>query len=334
MYEHLIPIKKQYQVVGNHEALNVALDTALQVAGADFNVLVLGENGSGKDVIARIIHDASPRRNKPFKAVNCGGLPEGTIDSELFGHEKGAFTGAVESRKGFFGDADGGTLFLDEIGELPLSMQVRLLRVLDSGGEYISVGSTKVNKANVRIIAATNRNLPEAIRQGRFRMDLYYRLCGATIQLPPLRERGDDVSLIFRKFALDMKQKYRMEPIRLNAEAEQLLRSYTWPGNVRQLRNVVEALSYTSPERTITPELLKPYLPEEHLTGLTIAGERQDGSISYEKDRAMIFQMLISLRNEVESLKQQLKATQSTDAPAKLLQQSLPETNADIEEIS
>lgn len=334
MYEHLIPIKKQYQVVGNHEALNVALDTALQVAGADFNVLVLGENGSGKDVIARIIHDASPRRNKPFKAVNCGGLPEGTIDSELFGHEKGAFTGAVESRKGFFGDADGGTLFLDEIGELPLSMQVRLLRVLDSGGEYISVGSTKVNKANVRIIAATNRNLPEAIRQGRFRMDLYYRLCGATIQLPPLRERGDDVSLIFRKFALDMKQKYRMEPIRLNAEAEQLLRSYTWPGNVRQLRNVVEALSYTSPERTITPELLKPYLPEEHLTGLTIAGERQDGSISYEKDRAMIFQMLISLRNEVESLKQQLKATQSTDTPAKLLQQSLPETNADIEEIS
>lgn len=333
MYEHLKPIKQQYQIVGNHEALNVALDTALQVAGADFNVLVLGENGSGKDVIARMIHNASPRSKKPFKAVNCGGLPEGTIDSELFGHEKGAFTGAVESRKGLFGDADGGTLFLDEIGELPISMQARLLRVLDSGGEYIPVGSTIVHKANVRIIAATNRNLPEAIRKGRFRMDLYYRLCGATIQLPPLRERGEDITLIFRKFALDMKQKYRMEPVRLDVAAEQMLRAYSWPGNVRQLRNVVEALSYTSPERTITPEILKPYLPEEHLTGLTVAGERQDGSISYEKDRAMIFQMLISLRNEVENLKQQLHGTRGTDASTKLLQNSLPETNADIEEI-
>lgn len=333
MYEHLKPFKQKYQIVGNHEALNLALDTALQVAGADFNILVLGENGSGKDVIARMIHDNSPRKSKPFKAVNCGGLPEGTIDSELFGHEKGAFTGAVESRKGFFGDADGGTLFLDEIGELPLSMQTRLLRVLDSGGEYIPVGSTTVHKANVRIVAATNRNLPEAIRQGRFRMDLYYRLCGATIQIPPLRERGEDVSLIFRKFALDMKQKYHMEAIRLDAAAEKMLRAYSWPGNVRQLRNVVEALSYTSPERTVTPEILKPYLPEEHLTGLAVAGEKQDGSVSYEKDRTIIFQMLISLRNQVENLKQQLKGARTTDSGAKLLQSSLPEPTADIEEI-
>lgn len=334
MYEHLRPIKQQYQIVGNHEALNLALDTALQVAGAEFNVLVLGENGSGKDVIARLIHDNSPRSRKPFKAVNCGGLPEGTIDSELFGHEKGAFTGAVESRKGFFGDADGGTLFLDEIGEMPLSMQARLLRVLDSGGEYIPVGSTTVHKANVRIVAATNRNLPEAIRQGKFRMDLYYRLCGATIQIPPLRERGEDVSLIFRKFALDMKQKYRMEPIRLDAAAEQMLRAYSWPGNVRQLRNVVEALSYTSRERTITAEALSPFLPEEHLTGLTVAGERQDGTVSYEKDRAMIFQMLISLRNEVESLKQQLHTGRSAESSTKLLQSGMQEINDDIVELS
>lgn len=302
MYEHLNTLKAKYSIVGNCDELNRALDTALKVAPVDLSVLVVGENGTGKEVFPRIIHEASRRRSKRYMAVNCGAIPEGTIDSELFGHIKGAYTGAVDNGEGYFGAANGGTLFLDEVGELPLSTQARLLRVLETG-EYIPVGSSEPKRTDVRIVAATNVNLPEAIRRGRFRQDLYYRLNAVSIQVPPLRERGRDVELLFRKFALQMEEKYGMQPVRLTPEATQMLCAYSWPGNVRQLLHAVENMSITCTERTITPELLKPYLPEEHLAGhVTVAGERQDGEYSYQKERELIFHMLLSLRKEVEEL--------------------------------
>ena len=235
--KELQSIKQRYGIVGNSEALNRAIETALKVARVDLSVLIQGENGVGKEIIPRIIHDASPRKNKRYLALNCGAIPEGTIDSELFGHVKGAFTGSVDSREGYFSAADGGTLFLDEVGELPLQTQVRLLRVLETG-EFIPVGSSEVKKTNVRIVAATNVDMKQAIADREFRQDLYYRLAAVSIAIPPLRERGNDVDILFRKFALEMSERYQMPPIRLNDAARAALLSYSWPGNIRQLKNL------------------------------------------------------------------------------------------------
>lgn len=314
---NLQPIKERYRIVGNCEGLNRALDTALKVAGVDLSVLVMGENGVGKEVFPRLIHDNSSRKTKPYMAVNCGAIPEGTIDSELFGHVKGAYTGAVDSREGYFGAANGGTLFLDEVGELPLSTQARLLRVLETG-EYIPVGSSEVRHTDVRIVAATNVDIPEAIRRGRFRQDLFYRLNAVTVQVPPLRERGIDIEFLFRKFALEMQEKYRMEPVRLTPDANKMLCAYAWPGNVRQLRNVVENMSITCEERTITPAILQNYLPPVHTgSGMAVAGELHDGHYSYEQEREVIFQMLFSLRKEVEELRRKLGSERPSKAPLK-----------------
>ena len=258
--KELQAVKQRYGVVGNCDALNRAVEIALKVAKVDLSVLIQGENGVGKEIIPRIIHDAGSRKGKKYLALNCGAIPDGTIDSELFGHVKGAFTGSVDSREGYFSAADGGTLFLDEVGELPLQTQVRLLRVLETG-EYIPVGSSEVKRTNVRIIAATNVDMARAIAEGRFREDLYYRLAAISISMPPLRERGSDIDILFRKFALEMSERYGIPPVRLNEAAKQLLLSYSWPGNVRQLKNVAESMSVTVDEREITPDILARFIP-------------------------------------------------------------------------
>lgn len=313
-------LKIQYNIVGKNEALNTALRIAIQVAPTDLSVLIEGENGVGKEIIPRIIHDFSPCKNKKYLAINCGSIPEGTIDSELFGHEKGAFTNAISEHEGYFGAADGGTLFLDEIGELPLSTQARLLRVLETG-EYIRVGSNSIRKTTARIIAATNINIPNAIREGKFRQDLYYRLCRVNITMPPLRERDGDAVLIFKKFALDMAEKYRTgEPIRLTPEAEKVVKSYKWPGNIRQLRNVVEQMSVLSEERSITPDVLAKFgiVPNsDNEMGITITGNRSSESQhDYEKEIKMLAHAVLQLRNEVEELKQMVKGGEPSNLPA------------------
>lgn len=313
-------LKIQYNIVGKNEALNTALRIAIQVAPTDLSVLIEGENGVGKEIIPRIIHDFSPCKNKKYLAINCGSIPEGTIDSELFGHEKGAFTNAISEHEGYFGAADGGTLFLDEIGELPLSTQARLLRVLETG-EYIRVGSNSIRKTTARIIAATNINIPNAIREGKFRQDLYYRLCRVNITMPPLRERDGDAVLIFKKFALDMAEKYRTgEPIRLTPEAEKVVKSYKWPGNIRQLRNVVEQMSVLSEVRSITPDVLAKFgiVPNsDNEMGITITGNRSSESQhDYEKEIKMLAHAVLQLRNEVEELKQMVKGGEPSNLPA------------------
>ena len=313
-------LKNQYNIVGRNEALNTALRIAIQVAPTDLSVLIEGENGVGKEIIPRIIHDFSPCKNKKYLAINCGSIPEGTIDSELFGHEKGAFTNAISEHEGYFGAADGGTLFLDEIGELPLSTQARLLRVLETG-EYIRVGSNSIRKTTARIIAATNINIPNAIREGKFRQDLYYRLCRVNISMPPLREREGDAVLIFKKFSLDMAEKYQTgEPIRLTPEAEEVVKSYKWPGNIRQLRNVVEQMSVLSEERSITPEVLAKFgiVPNsDNEMGITITGNRSSESQhDYEKEIKMLAHAVLQLRNEVEELKQKLTTGEPSNLPA------------------
>ncbi len=295
-------IKQRYGIVGNNEALNRALDIALKIAPVDLSVLVTGENGVGKEIFPRIIHDNSLRKNKKYLAVNCGAIPEGTIDSELFGHEKGAFTGAVSSREGYFSVADGGTLFLDEVGELPLSTQARLLRVLVTG-EYILVGASEVRKTDVRIIAATNVNVDKAIAEGKFREDLYYRLNSVSISVPPLRGRGEDIALLFRKFAMEMSERYRMPALRLDDDAKQLLIAYPWPGNVRQLRNITENMSITAEEREITPEILRDYLPEVQRSGQLVAARPKSESRSFENEREILYQILFDLRRDVSELK-------------------------------
>ncbi len=304
-------IKQRYGVVGNCEALNRALEIALKIAPVDLSVLVTGENGVGKEVFPRIIHDHSLRKNKKYFAVNCGAIPEGTIDSELFGHEKGAFTGAVEQREGYFAAANGGTLFLDEVGELPMQTQARLLRVLETG-EYIRVGSSEVRKTDVRIVAATNVNMERAIKDGKFREDLYYRLNTINISVPALRERGGDAALLFRKFALDMSEKYKMPPVRLNEDAQRLLLAYSWPGNVRQLKNLAENMSVTAEERDITPEVLLRYLPQEsHGKQLMTTGsERTDSPHSFENEREILYQILFDLRRDVTELKRIVRGQQ------------------------
>lgn len=296
-------IKQRYGIVGNCEALNRAIEIALKIAPVDLSVLVVGENGVGKESFPRIIHDHSLRKNKKYFAVNCGAIPEGTIDSELFGHEKGAFTGAVEQREGYFAVANGGTLFLDEVGELPLQTQARLLRVLETG-EYIRVGSSEVRKTDVRIVAATNVNMEKAINEGKFREDLYYRLNTVSISVPALRERGDDAALLFRKFALDMSEKYKMPAIRLNDEAQRMLLAYSWPGNVRQLKNLAENMSVTAEERDISAEVLSRYLPtESHSKQLVTVGGANQETHSFEAERELLYQILFDLRREVAELK-------------------------------
>lgn len=297
-------LKQRYGIVGNDDALNRALEIALKISPVDLSVLIMGENGVGKEIFPRVIHDHSLRKGKKYLAVNCGAIPDGTIDSELFGHEKGAFTGAVERREGYFAVADGGTLFLDEVGELPLPTQARLLRVLETG-EYIPVGASEVKRTDVRIVAATNVNMEKAIADGKFREDLFYRLNSVSINIPPLRQRGADVVLLFRKFSLEMSEKYKMPPIRLTPEAQKMLVSYAWPGNVRQLKNIAENMSVTSEEREITPEILSLYLPAENTSqGHVVALASKEETHSFEKEREFIYQMLFDLRREVAELKQ------------------------------
>ena len=295
-------IKQRYSVIGNCEALNRALEIAMKIAPVDLTVLITGENGVGKEVFPRIIHDNSLRKHKRYLAVNCGAIPEGTIDSELFGHEKGAFTGAVEQREGYFAAANGGTLFLDEVGELPLATQARLLRVLETG-EYIRVGSSEVRKTDVRIVAATNVNLEQAIHDGKFREDLYYRLNTIAIHVPPLRERGRDSVMLFKKFAYDMSEKYKMPAVRLTPEAEELLTGYAWPGNVRQLKNLAESLSVTADTREITPEILQTYLPKNSAHSLPAIVGRDEADGGFKNEREILYQILFDLRRDVSELK-------------------------------
>lgn len=276
-------IKQRYNIVGNCEALNHALDVALQVSPTDLSVLIVGESGVGKEIIPRVIHDNSPRKREKYFAINCGSIPEGTIDSELFGHVKGSFTGAINDSLGYFGVANKGTLFLDEVGELPLATQARLLRVLETG-EYIPVGATEVRKTDVRIVAATNVNIRKAISEGRFREDLYYRLNSIPIQMPPLRDRGEDIALLFRLFAMQMAEKYRMEKVTLTEDAKQMLMKYKWPGNVRQLKNITEQISILSTERSITADILKRFIPQDQESTQLIAINKGSDH-SFENER-------------------------------------------------
>lgn len=299
-------IKQRYNVVGNSDGLNRALDIALQVAPTDLSVLIVGESGVGKEIIPRIIHDNSPRRKEKYFAINCGSIPEGTIDSELFGHEKGSFTGAIGESEGYFGTADGGTIFLDEVGELPIATQARLLRVLETG-EYIRVGGQKIMKTNVRIVAATNVNMRKAISEGKFRKDLYYRLNTIPIQMPPLRERGQDIPLLFRLFALQTAEKYKLPKITLTDKAKLLLMQYKWPGNVRQLKNITEQISVLSEKREIDAETLSQFIPQDP-ESTELATIENAGKHSYESERELLYKVLYELRGNVTELKQEIDA--------------------------
>ena len=301
-------IKKKYEIVGNCDGMNHAIKIALKIAPVDLSVLVIGENGSGKEIFSHIIHDSSKRSRKKLMAINCGAIPEGTIDSELFGHKKGAYTDALEDSKGYFGTADGGTLFLDEIGELPLGTQSRLLRVLETG-EYIPVGATEVRKTDVRIVAATNVNIRQAISEGRFREDLYYRLNSIPIQMPPLRERGEDIILLFRLFALQMAEKYKMDRVVLDEGAKQLLMHYKWPGNVRQLKNITEQISVLSPERNITAQVLSQFIPQDQeSTQLATIHREGSGDHSFENEREILYKILFELRGNVNDMRREMSA--------------------------
>ena len=282
--------------------LNRAIDVALQVAPTDLSVLITGESGVGKEVFPQIIHQNSARKHGQYIAVNCGAIPEGTIDSELFGHEKGSFTGALADRKGYFEVADGGTIFLDEAGELPLPTQARLLRVLETG-EFIKVGSSKVQKTNVRIVAATNVNLVQAVADGKFREDLYYRLNTVPIQIPPLRDRAEDIILLFRKFAADCAEKYRMPAIRLDDDARQLLLSYRWPGNIRELKNVTERISVIEESREITADILRIYLPNVSVEKYPVLVKTENEQKSFANEREILYQILFDMRKDVNDLK-------------------------------
>ncbi len=296
-------VKQRFGIIGNNPELLRAIDVALQVAPTDLSVLITGESGVGKESFPQIIHQYSSRKHSQYIAVNCGAIPEGTIDSELFGHEKGSFTDAKDLRKGYFEVADGGTIFLDEVGELPLSTQVRLLRVLESG-EFMKVGSSKMQKTNVRIVAATNVNLAEAVSHHKFREDLYYRLCTVPMFIPPLRERGEDVLLLFRKFAADCADKYRMPAIHLDDDARQLLLSYRWPGNVRELKNIVERISVIEETRDITAVVLRIHLPNIAIEKLPVLANRHtDDQKIFSSEREILYQVLFDLKKDVNDLK-------------------------------
>jgi transcriptional regulator with PAS, ATPase and Fis domain len=296
-------VKQRFGIIGNSEGLNRSIDVAMQVAGTDLSVLINGESGTGKEVFPRIIHQFSARKHGSYFAVNCGAIPEGTIDSELFGHEKGAFTGAHEKRKGYFEEADGGTIFLDEVAELPLSTQVRLLRVLETG-EFLKVGSSKVLKTNVRVVAATNVNISQAIKDGKFREDLFYRLNTVPIYIPPLRKRKDDILLLFRKFSVDFAEQYRMPPLKLTDEARQVLAAYKWPGNVRQLKNVTEQISVIEQDREIDTETLKQYLPSDE-EGHNLPAIYKDAldRETFNTEREILYKILFDMKNDVNDLK-------------------------------
>ena len=298
-------IKRRYNIVGNCDALNHALDVALQVAPTDLSVLIVGESGVGKEIIPRLIHERSPRRREKYFAINCGSIPEGTIDSELFGHVKGSFTGAIDDSPGYFGAANKGTLFLDEVGELPLATQARLLRVLETG-EYISVGATEVRKTDVRRVAATNVNMTKAISEGRFREDLYYRLNSIPIHMPPLRERGEDIVLLFRLFAMQMAEKYKMERIVLDDGAKEILKRYKWPGNVRQLKNLTEQISILSPTREISADVLKQFIPQDTESTQLVKIGNCESDHSFENEREILYKILFDLRGNVNELRQEV----------------------------
>jgi len=297
-------IKQRYNVVGNSDGLNRALDVALQVASTDLSVLIIGESGVGKEIIPRIIHDNSTRRREKYFAINCGSIPEGTIDSELFGHEKGSFTGAIGESEGYFGIANKGTIFLDEVGELPIATQARLLRVLETG-EYIKVGGQKILKTDVRIVAATNVNMRKAISEGRFREDLYYRLNTIPIQIPPLRDRGNDILLLFRLFAMQMAETYHLPKITLTEDAKAIMLRYKWPGNVRQLKNITEQMSVLSTEREIDAKDLTQFIPEDP-ESTELAPISKNGSHSYESEREILYKILYELRGNVSDLRQEM----------------------------
>ena len=305
---NILSTKQRFGIIGNSELLNRALEIALRVAPTDLSVLVTGESGVGKEFFPKIIHDNSARKHGKYVAVNCGAIPEGTIDSELFGHEKGAFTGAVDSRKGYFEEADGGTIFLDEVGELPLSTQVRLLRVLQTG-EFIRVGSAKVQKTNVRVVAATNNNLQRAISEGKFREDLYYRLNTVPISVPALRERPEDIYLLFRKFASDVAVQYRMPAIVLEPAAREMIERYPWPGNIRQLKNVAEQISAIEQSREISTQILSTYLVEQRRASApSVAGASSYDDMNTERE--LLYKVLFDMRNDINEMKMMLRQLQ------------------------
>ena len=297
-------LKQRYNIVGNCDALNRALDVAKQVASTDLSVLIVGESGVGKEIIPRLIHDNSPRKHEKYFAINCGSIPEGTIDSELFGHEKGSFTGAIGESEGYFGTANKGTIFLDEVGELPMATQARLLRVLETG-EYIRVGGQKIMKTNVRIVAATNVNMHKAISEGRFREDLYYRLNTIPIQMPPLRDRGNDILLLFSLFTMQIAEKYGMSRITLTDEAKAIMLKYKWPGNVRQLKNITEQMSVLSTTRVIDAETLSKFIPQDK-ESTQLATTTPTGSHSYESEREILYKILYELRGNVSDLRREM----------------------------
>lgn len=297
-------VKMRFGIIGNAESLNRAIDVAMQVAATDLTVLITGESGVGKESFPKIIHQYSRRKHGPYIAVNCGAIPEGTIDSELFGHEKGAFTGAIGERKGYFGEANGGTIFLDEVGELPLSTQARLLRVLETG-EFMKVGSSKVEKTDVRIVAATNVNFSKAISQGKFREDLYYRLSTVPIQIVPLRERKNDIILLFKKFASDFAEKYRMPGITLTDKAKEVLSSYRWPGNIRQLKNITEQISIIEKNREVDEDTIRRYLPEaENMQTLPALS---DNTMMFGHEKEILYQIIREMKNEIAELQKTVR---------------------------
>lgn len=295
-------IKNRFGIIGNSPALNHALSTAIQVAGTDLTVLIVGESGVGKEVFSQIIHALSARKHNPFIAVNCGAIPEGTIDSELFGHEKGAFTGAVESRKGYFETVNGGTIFMDEIGEMPLGTQARLLRVLETG-EFIRVGSSKVQKTDVRVIAATNRELLDFTRNGKFREDLYYRLSTVPIRVPALRDRKEDISLLFRKFAVDFAERYKTAPVQLDEDARNLLIHHPWQGNVRELKNIADQISVLSNHQMITGNEIKKFLPESTANRLPMLSPNAASSAEFSNEREILYKLFFDMKKEVTEIK-------------------------------
>ena len=307
--ETLQEIKNRFGIIGNDVALNRAIERAYLVASTDYAILVTGESGVGKENFPKIVHAFSPRKHQRYFAINCGAIPNGTIDSELFGHVKGAFTGAVNDHKGYFEQADGGTIFLDEVGELPLETQVRLLRVLETG-EYIRVGGSEVQKTNVRVVAATNLNMAEAIDNGKFREDLYYRLSTISIHVPSLRERKDDIPLLFRKFAMDCTEKYKMPPVRLTPEAVKLLQNYYFRGNIRQLKNITEQLCVLVRKREITPDILAQYLPEEGFGKALALTAKTPQDNNYATEREILFKVMYDLKREIDELKQTVSAMQ------------------------
>jgi transcriptional regulator with PAS, ATPase and Fis domain len=303
--QNIQQVKQRFDIIGTSPELDRAIDVALQVAPTDLSVLITGESGVGKEIFPQIIHQYSRRKHGPYFAVNCGSIPEGTIDSELFGHEKGSFTGAMATRKGYFEVADKGTLFLDEVAELPLPTQARLLRVLETG-EFIKVGSSKVEKSDVRVVAATNMNMVQAVESGRFREDLYYRLNSVPIRIPPLRQRKEDIPLLFHKFATDFAEKYMIPPISLTSAAKEMLKNYRWPGNIRQLKNITEQISIIEQERIITPEILKRYLPDEEvgMVPIHLFDPKGSGQRTFANEREILYQVLFDMKKDIMDLKQ------------------------------